>query len=369
MRQMRQWRQRQSWLRSLPTVTPPVTGTGVGIGTTIGSIAVALWVVLIAISPAAHGQASFTVQTGGNQTVAGGTTVLLSGTVSNPSGVALTVQWTQVRGPRVTLANSNSANASFAAPDGLSNTQLIFRFAATDGTNTSADTTTITVNPDSNAPTANAGPDQSVSAGATVQLHGTSTTPSLSVVNLAWTQLAGPTVTLSDGAIANPTFVAPSSSTTTAFVFELRASSVAGVSVDTTTVHVTGSSGSLSVNAGPDQTVSTEAHVQLNGSVTNPGGGTVSLQWSQTSGPTVTLSNTTILNPTFDAPKLTSNTDLVFQLQATSAGTTASGTGTIHVNPTPTPTPPVIDVSLPDAMLVAFLFVLTALLWALALWL
>lgn len=59
-------------------------------------------------------------------------------------------------------------------------------------------------------PTAIAGPDQTdIAAGATVQLSGSGTDTDGTITGYAWTQTQGATVTLSNAAIANPTFTAP----------------------------------------------------------------------------------------------------------------------------------------------------------------
>lgn len=66
-------------------------------------------------------------------------------------------------------------------------------------------------------------------------------------------------------------------------------------------------------NAGTDQTVPTSTTVQLDGSgSSNPTGSQLTYQWTQTSGPTVTLSSTTAVKPTFIAPS--SAATLIFQL-------------------------------------------------------
>jgi uncharacterized repeat protein (TIGR01451 family) len=60
------------------------------------------------------------------------------------------------------------------------------------------------------APTANAGPDQTVAAFSPVTLDGTgSTDPDTNIVSYAWTQTSGTAVTLTDSATAQPSFSAP----------------------------------------------------------------------------------------------------------------------------------------------------------------
>ncbi len=60
------------------------------------------------------------------------------------------------------------------------------------------------------SPTANAGPNQSVASKVQVQLDGSaSTSPTASPLTYQWTQIAGPTVTLSSAIAAKPTFTSP----------------------------------------------------------------------------------------------------------------------------------------------------------------
>jgi len=68
-------------------------------------------------------------------------------------------------------------------------------------------------------------------------------------------------------------------------------------------------------NAGPDQTVNEGSLVNLNGTASfDPNGNTITFLWTQTAGPTVTLSNPASATPTFAAPQVTTNTVLTFQL-------------------------------------------------------
>ena len=93
-------------------------------------------------------------------------------------------------------------------------------------------------------PTANAGPDQSVSAGVTVQLDASSSTPGTNPIALyEWTQTAGDTVALEDETTATPSFSAPSTTIAQTITFSLIAidtegnrSAAATVSIDVAAV-------------------------------------------------------------------------------------------------------------------------------------
>ena len=61
-------------------------------------------------------------------------------------------------------------------------------------------------------PVANAGPAQTVQAGALVQLDGSNSTPASNIV-YQWAQISGPVVILSDPTLPRPTFIAPRSAT------------------------------------------------------------------------------------------------------------------------------------------------------------
>jgi len=92
-----------------------------------------------------------------------------------------------------------------------------------------------------------------------------------------------------------------------------------------------------SASAGPDQTVNSGAAVQLAGSGSDPDGGPVTCGWTQTAGPTVTLSNTAIFNPTFTAPTVTAQAQLVFSLRVSDGTDERSDSVTITVRPAESP--------------------------------
>ena len=93
----------------------------------------------------------------------------------------------------------------------------------------------------------------------------------------------------------------------------------------------------ITTDAGPDQKVPAGVLVTLDGSgSTHSTGGVIGYSWTQTSGPTVTLSNNGVgVQPTFTAPA--SSATLVFSLQAVGSGITG-GTDTVTITVSERPT-------------------------------
>lgn len=180
----------------------------------------------------------FSVIAGPNQSVAAGALVSLSAEIVNAGARAVFLEWTQVGGPIVALTAANTATPTFIAPLGITNTELTFEVSAFDSTYEAVDTVTITVQADQTNVLADAGYDQAVQAGATVQLVGTASDPAGTGVAYFWAQISGPAVTLSSVGVANPTFVAPSRSTPSVLEFELRVSNASAMSIDTVLINV-----------------------------------------------------------------------------------------------------------------------------------
>ena len=256
--------------------------------------------------------------------VGSGTRVTLDGSGSTPTGSGrnVTYAWTQTGGTTVTLSNTTVLDPTFTAQTlnpGDADVTYEFTLTVTDdkGSTDATDTVTITVKaPPFGNLVAEAGPDQdNVGSGATVTLDGSGSTPTGSgrVVTYAWTQTGGTTVTLSNTTVLDPTFTAqtlnPGDADVT-YEFTLTVTDDKGSTDATDTVTITVKAppfGNLVAEAGPDQdNVGSGTRVTLDGSGSTPTGSgrNVTYAWTQTGGATVTLSNTTVLDPTFTAQTL-----------------------------------------------------------------
>ena len=224
---------------------------------------------------------------GDAQSVTTGATVTLTGSATDPddNDDALTYSWTHTStdgdtpATPITLSGGTTATATFT-PDTAA--VLVFTLTVTDdsgdsATNTNADTVTITVTAPlatNQPPVANAGDDQSVTTGTEVTLTGSATDPDGDALTYSWTQTSGTNVTLSNTAIAGPTFTAPD--TAAELVFTLTVTDDSGDSATNTgTVTITIAAPVATnqppvADAGDAQEVDTGATVTLTGSATDP---------------------------------------------------------------------------------------------------
>ena len=174
---------------------------------------------------------------GPDQTVNVGDTVKLDASASSdPNGDTLSYAWTQTGTPTVALSGVNTATPTFEAPANASKVTFVVTVTNSHSL-TATDTVVITVN---HAPVANAGPDQTVAVGASVQLDGSvSSDPDGDSLGYSWAQTGGPAVTLSNIHAVKPSFKAPAIAG--ALTFKLTVSDGLLTSSDSVGVTVSGS--------------------------------------------------------------------------------------------------------------------------------
>jgi predicted secreted protein len=243
---------------------------------------------------------------GADRTSTVGSTVTLNGSGSTDvDGDALTYLWSFTSvptGSAATLSNPTGVMPSFVIDVfGVYVVQLIVN----DGIGPSApDTVTITT--ENSAPTANAGPDQSVTAGDTVFLDGTaSSDPDGNALTFAWAFTARPSgssATLVNSLTPSPSFTADRPGT---YIAQLRVND-GTVDSPADTVTITTTNSTPVANAGPDQIdVPAGSTVTLNGSASSDADGhALTFSWSLLTRPVgsvAALNNTAAVGPTFTA--------------------------------------------------------------------
>ena len=322
-----------------------------------------------------------TADAGPAQTVNQSLTVTLDGSQSFDPGGNPTYQWTQTGGPAVTLSSSSAVKPTFTSPSGA--TTLTFQLVVSDGGQTSQpDSVTISVTTPNIAPAATVtassdNPSTGQTAAKAVDgvidgYPGDYTKEWATVgggvgswLKLTWTgaytinkvvlydrpnlgdQITGATLTFSDGSTVpvpalnndgSATVVTFPAKTTTSLLMTVTAvsSSTQSVGLSEVQVFTTGTSNQApTANAGPNQSVSTNSKVTLDGSASFDPNGNPIYTWTQTGGPAVTLSSSTAVQPTFTAPG--SSATLTFQL-VVSDGSLSSTPSTVTITDTSPPT-------------------------------
>jgi plastocyanin len=221
-------------------------------------------------------------------------------------GNSLSYSWSIISVPGGSLAALSSTSAvqpTFTA-DTAGN--YVFQLVVNDGT-TNSTASTVTISTTNSAPVANAGPDQTVQFGATVQLDGSSSTDvDGNLLAYNWTLIsapAGSAATLSGPATARPTFVIDRPGN---YVAQLVVNDGVLSSIPSTVTVSTVNSLPVA-NAGASQTVAIASTVHLDGSNSyDVDGNPLMYRWAILSAPTgsnAAISNPTDIRPTFVADR------------------------------------------------------------------
>lgn len=230
-----------------------------------------------------------TANAGADQTIALPTnSVALTGSGTDSDGSIVAYQWNKISGPAGTITNAASAATNVT---GLVLGTYLFELTVTDNAgSTGKDTMQVTVLPDPNIPpTADAGPDQSITLPTnSVTITGSGTDPDGNITAYQWTKVGGPAA----GAITNP---ASASTTVTGltiagtYTFELRVTdNNNAVGRDSMQVVVNPNPVNLAptANAGPDQSITLPtSSITFSGSGTDPDGNIIAYLWTKIAGP------------------------------------------------------------------------------------
>ena len=297
---------------------------------------------------------------GMDQTVAAGATVTLDG--SGSSGTIAEYQWSRESGTSTrtdvfpgasgTLTREVSRTtptitfvADSVPANGTSVTHVFaLRVFGAARISSPLDRVTVRVRPN-RLPTANAGPDQSVAAGANVDLDGRGSTDNDgTIASYNWTRTEGDTTaTLTGANTATPSFTAEvldAGAADTTHTFTLTVTDNNGeTDTDTVTITVKAPLAALVAEAGDPQTVDSGDTVTLEGggSTESVGDRIVTYDWERTSGSrtvTVSLTGADTLQPTFTADTLAvgaPDVTHVFTLTVTDNQGSAQATDTVTV--------------------------------------
>ena len=156
------------------------------------------------------------VEAGGNRTVESGDAVSITGAASDSDGSITAWRWSRTGGLAVTLYDAGTRTVRFSAPSATGEIRLRLTVTDDDGATASDDVTVTVVAPPpvNQAPTADAGPDRTVEAGASVSLNGSGSDPDGSIAGWSWRQVEGPTVSLSGANTRDISFTAPDKAAT-----------------------------------------------------------------------------------------------------------------------------------------------------------
>lgn len=311
--------------------------------------------VVVTVNPAAANQLP-TVNAGTDVTIyLPVNQVILTGKATDSDGTIATILWEKQAGPAATLANANTLTLTAS---GLAQGSYVFRLTVTDNSGgTKFDDVNVQVLQANQSPTANAGPDKTITLPTnTVILSGSGTDPDDGVASYQWKTVSGGAATLTN---ANTPTLTVKGLVQGSYVFGLTVTDNSGATgYDEVTVIVDTDPTNTPpvVSAGDDISITLPTNsVTLTGTATD-NGSIASVLWSLKGGPTPTLTGTNTL--TLSVTNMIAGV-YTFTLQATDdLGTQTSDDVVVTVLPNTVNQPPIVNagtnkyLTLPDNTIV-----------------
>ncbi len=326
------------------TFTAPTTGgtpeaLGFRLTVTDGASQTTIATSTVSVQPA-----SLVVDAGTDRQVYSGQTVSLHGSGSGPSGLdAGAFAWSQVSGPAVTLVGAGTDNPELVAPAVSRPVTLVLELTYTDGS-TGTDQVTISVLPQptqssANAPLIVAGATQQqplvVVAQAGTQVSGGTTETLITVASggdghYTWdwkkpVHTGGAACNTSEGPDDAPQYAVTLPGTGAGQCEAANVTYKVGVIVadgsgnqaeDVTDLWLNHSALPLHIEA-PPATVSEGPKPAVVAATASGGTGPYTYSWTQTAGPTVSITNPTSPTPSFVPPAVNQDTLLTFRVTVT----------------------------------------------------
>ncbi len=240
---------------------------------------------------------------------------------SDADGIIVYYFWQQTVGPKADIANPEAETTSFLAPAVDDSTTLAFQLTVAD-VGQASDTASVAITIlDNTAPSAQAGADQEVYEGTSVRLDASASSDTENnIVDYLWQQSTEPVISIANPQEQSIAFTAPDVAADTNLSFHLTVTDSAKL-IDTDTVVVTVLDNTAPIaNAGSNQRVNESTSVQLDASASSDAEDhSLDYLWQQvdSSAYPVELDNANSATPSFDAPAVAADTELIFQLTVT----------------------------------------------------
>ena len=250
------------------------------------------------------------IDAGPIQTVREGDSVTMDVTGETSNGKPISYSWAQLIGSPVSLNTYVGDNIQFIAPEigDVSSELLSFQVTGySEGNGWASDIAMVRVLPFDGPPTADAGPDQTVSQNVFVNLIGDGSDPEDTKLKFQWSQISGSDVILYQRTSEQVYFVSPFiEGDSESLVFQLKVTDSDGnFDTDDVTITVSKQNHPPNANAGNDRRIFSESEVTVTGTGVDPDGDEITYSWKQISGDSVSFDSSSA-SISFTAPHVSS---------------------------------------------------------------